>query len=372
MKRGKVIIAPNAFKGSLSAAEAASAIRNGLLRVGLREEDLIEIPIADGGDGSLDVLAKYLDLEIMRSKVNGPLWEEVAANWGFNRERKIAVIEMAEASGIKLLSKDELNPMLASSYGTGELIKEALSMGLKEIYLTVGGSATVDLGIGLMEALGIKFYAGRKEVKHVSPNDFLSIDSIDLSGYPQSSGIKIRILSDVTNPLLGPQGAAVVFGPQKGADQETVRKLEERLAHVANLLEQTSGKSIREMVGGGAAGGVTAGLHAAMGAEVIDGAEQILSWAAFDKYLEEAALLITGEGKIDTQTNYGKGPGLVARKAKEKGIRVVGLSGILDDDISGIKNFDQLIRISDPNDSLEESMRKTAENLERVVSLVIL
>lgn len=367
MKRRKIILAPNAFKGSLSAREATASIRKGLLKAGFKDEDIIDIPIADGGDGSLDVIANYLDLKITSTIVHGPTGKEVNAKWGIRNN--LAVIEMAEASGLRLLNEDELNPMQATSFGTGELIREACTAGVTEIYLTVGGSATVDMGAGILEALGVKFISGVGPLKDVKPDVFRRIQSVDVSRViALCEGVNIRILSDVTNPLLGKEGAAAVFGPQKGADPEMVNMLEDSLSHLAGMLEAVSGKSISKMVGGGAAGGVTAGLHAVLGAEVIDGADQILSWADFDRHLEGASLLITGEGKIDTQTNYGKGPGLVAKKAKEKGIRVIGLSGILDDDISGIKNFDQLIAISDPNDSLEESMRKTSDNLERVAS----
>ncbi len=367
----KIIIAPNAFKGALSATEAAKAIRRGLANAGFKGA-IIEMPIADGGDGSLDVMANYLDLEIRKAVVRGPLGKEVVAAWGLNNHKKLAVIEMAEASGLRLMKADELNPMKATSYGTGELILRAISRDAREVYLTVGGSATVDLGVGIMEALGVKFLSNGKEVKNLKPADFKRIDELDLAAI---NGIKrtfgLRILSDVTNPLLGKEGAAAVFGPQKGADEAMVEQLEDNLGHMASLLERATGKSLGGLTGGGAAGGVTAGLYAILDAEILDGAAQILTWAGFDQQLSNTDLVITGEGKIDTQTNHGKGPGLVARKANNKGVKVIGLSGILDDDLSSILNFDRLIALSDPHTPLEISMKNTALNLEKAAAAVI-
>ena len=370
MKEGKIIIAPNAFKGALSAEEAAQAIARGLRKSGFKNE-IVELPIADGGDGSLPVISKYLKAEIRSSTVKGPDGRSVKANWGFNKAKSLAIIEMAEASGIRLIPKSSLNPMVMTTYGTGQLILEAISIGAKEIYLTVGGSATVDLGVGIMEAFGAKFYSDSDELMNVKPGDFNRITSINTSKLKELTyGIKVRILSDVNNPLLGREGAAAVFGPQKGATKEMVLRLESALEHIAGILEGITGKSVRNMKGGGAAGGITAGLFLAMDAEVQDGADQILSWAGYSEHLKTASLVITGEGKIDTQTNYGKGPGFVARLAKEAGTKVVGLSGALDEDTSQIQNFDQLIAISNPNDPLEVSMKNTAVNLERAVGLL--
>jgi len=368
MKEGKIIVAPNAFKGALSADEAAQAIAKGIRMSGINNE-IVELPIADGGDGSLTVISKYLEAEMIASKVKGPDGSSVEAKWGYNKSNNLAVIEMAEASGIRLLPKSELNPMVMTTYGTGQLILEAVNKGAREIYLTVGGSATVDLGVGIMEALGTRFYIRSEVLNGIKPKDFERITNIDLT-VPEElkSKVNVRILSDVNNPLLGKEGAAAVFGPQKGATEEMVKQLESALDHMAGMLEELTGKSVRNLKGGGAAGGITAGLYLALDAEILDGADQILNWAGFKDHLKSAILVITGEGKIDTQTNYGKGPGLIARLAKEADVKVVGLSGALDEDTSQIKNFDHLIAISDPNDPLEVSMRKTATNLERAVS----
>ncbi len=370
MKEGKIIVAPNAFKGALSAEEAAQAIARGLRKSGFKNE-IVELPIADGGDGSLPVISKYLKAEIRSSTVKGPDGSSVRANWGYNKEKNLAIIEMAEASGIRLIPKSSLNPMVMTTYGTGQLIVEAVNNGAKEIYLTVGGSATVDLGMGIMEALGAKFYAESDELNDLVPGDFERITSIDVSKLKElTSGVRVRILSDVNNPLLGKEGAAAVFGPQKGATKEMVVQLESSLGHIAGILEEITGKSVRNLKGGGAAGGITAGLFLAMDAEIQDGADQILNWAGYSEHLKTASLVITGEGKIDTQTNYGKGPGLIARLAKKAGAKVVGLSGALDEDTSQIQNFDQLLAISNPNDPLEVSMKNTAVNLESAVSLL--
>tara|TARA_Y100001972_G_C7661639_1_gene333818 strand:- start:91 stop:1212 length:1122 start_codon:yes stop_codon:yes gene_type:complete len=370
MKEGKIIVAPNAFKGALSAEEAAQAIAKGIRMSGIKNE-IVELPIADGGDGSLTVISKYLEAEMKASKVKGPDGSSVEAKWGYNKSKSLAVIEMAEASGIRLLPKNELNPMVMTTYGTGQLILEAVNKGAREIYLTVGGSATVDLGVGIMEALGARFYIRSEVLNGIKPKDFERITNIDLT-VPEElkSKVNVRILSDVNNPLLGKEGAAAVFGPQKGATEEMVKQLESALDHMAGMLEELTGKSVRNLKGGGAAGGITAGLYLALDAEILDGADQILNWAGFKDHLKSASLVITGEGKIDTQTNYGKGPGLIARLAKGADLKVVGLSGALDEDTSQIRNFDQLIAISNPTDPLEVSMRNTAANLERAVSLI--
>ncbi len=372
MTDGKIIVAPNAFKGALSAEEAGHAIASGLRKVGITNE-IVEIPIADGGDGSLPVIAKYLGAEMRSATVKGPNGKWVKAGWGYSEEKRLAIIEMAEASGLRLIPKEELNPMVMTTYGTGQLIKEAMHEGATEIYLTVGGSATVDLGVGIMEALGAQFYDVTREIHDLTPGDFPNITDMDISELKKlTDQVSFKILSDVTNPLLGEEGAAAVFGPQKGASDAMVAQLEESLRHVADILEEITGKSIRNLKGGGAAGGITAGLYLTLNAEILDGADQILDWAGFNDHLKTASMVITGEGKIDTQTNYGKGPGLIARLAKEADVKVIGLSGALDEDTSQIQNFDQLIAISDPNDPLEISMKNTASNLEKAASLVIL
>ncbi len=367
MSTQKIIVAPNAFKGALSAEEAAKAITRGLVGVGARQ--VVEIPIADGGDGSLPVLVKYLKAEIRTTGVRNPFGQTINASWGYQPDSQLGIIELAEASGIRLLKKDELNPMGASSFGTGQQLFQALEAGAKGIYLSVGGSATVDLGVGIMEALGAQFFSGTKEVMNVTPAKFMDIDRVDLHKLDRLKGqAKFSILCDVNNPLLGKQGAAHIFGPQKGADADRVDQLEKGISHMAKLLEKETGSSITEIPGGGAAGGVAAGLVAALGAEIVNGGEQILELAQFEQHLRDAALVITGEGKIDEQTNYGKGPGFVAQLAHQYGVRVVGLSGSLDTDTSRIKFFDELIAISDKADPLELAMRKTAANLEKAAS----
>ena len=357
----KIIIAPNAYKGSLSSVEAAQAIANGFLQSGA-DVSLVQLPIADGGDGSLPVILEYFGGEILEDRVKGPLGEDVFAKWGYSSSSHQAIIELAEASGIRLVATKDLDPMRATTYGTGQLIEKANRKGAREIFLTIGGSATNDMGLGALEALGFRFYKGNQQIMAIKPMDFLSVTSI-IS--PEKEFPVIKILCDVTNPLIGDQGASSVFGPQKGAIPEDIEILEKSFVHIAGIIEREFRKDITKVAGGGAAGGIAAVLYGALDAEIIQGGEQILEWADFDQQLEGAYLLITGEGKIDEQTNYGKGPGLVARKAKEKGIKVIGLSGILDSDTSKIECFDQLIQISSSSMTIEESMKRTKENLEK-------
>ena len=213
-----IIIAPNAFKGSLSAVDAAQAISSGLKRSGLTD-DLQMIPIADGGDGSLPVILLHLGGEYRYEQVLDPLGKSIMATWGFEPVDKIAIIELAEASGIRLMDKHTLNPLSTTTHGTGQLIRKAIDTGAREIYLTIGGSATVDAGMGILEALGVEFMIGNQQVSHITPKDFLQITSLNTSRLTINTPIKI--LCDVNNPLLGKLGAAHIFGPQKGADQYT-------------------------------------------------------------------------------------------------------------------------------------------------------
>jgi len=342
----KIVIAPNAFKNSLTADAAATAILQGL-----RESRLDFIgecfPVGDGGDGTGDLLIKKLDAVRIETTARDPLGRQRQASFGLARDT--AIVEMASASGIRLLSREELDPLQALSTGTGDLMRAALDHGSCHIILGMGGSATVDGGAGILTALGIRFNG----------------ENIDLSGLdPRLATTHITVLCDVNNPLLGPYGAAAVFGPQKGATPEAVQQLEARLQNLAELIHKTTGKDIAAVPKGGTAGGAAAGLYGLLDAELVNGIDYFLQLTGFDEALDNADWVITGEGSLDEQTLQGKAPYGVAIHAKRKGIPVIGLAGRLPQNTQRLDEFfDVLLPINQRLLHPAEALKHTAANL---------
>lgn len=358
-----ILVCPNAFKGSLRASDAAQAITDGLHQSGLTG-DFMELPLADGGDGSLEVVAKYLKANLMHKEVRGPLGQTVMAQYGWNSQTFTGIVELAEASGIRLLRPDQLDPWKATTYGTGQLVAHLIEQGAETIYLTVGGSATVDGGLGILEALGATFHVGVLQESQVTPADIDRLTHLDLSRLQQLD-VSINILCDVDNPLLGETGAATIFGPQKGATQADVTALEKSLSYLEELVVNAGGQASAQMRHGGAAGGVAAILHGAMGATLMSGSEAILTWAGFEEALQRVDVVITGEGRIDDQTQFGKGPGLAAALAKKAGKTVIGFSGYQLPEDRGFDHFDAIFSIANGPDTLKNAMNNTVNNLER-------
>lgn len=360
----KILISPNAFKGALSAELAAEAIEMGLKQAS-SSLDCVVLPIADGGDGSLGVIARYLKAEIFSKEVVGPLGERVVANYGWHDSGQTAIVELAEASGIKLVQS--LDPWNATTFGTGQLIRGILARGAKKIYLTVGGSATVDGALGILDALGVTFFEGDELIDNPKPSDIKRISRMEVDALMQlTRECALSILCDVENPLLGDEGAAKIFGPQKGLSDKGVVWFDDALKWLADLVTVATGREVHSLPHGGAAGGVAAVLHGLLGAELLNGGEQILEWTGFLEHLGSADLLITGEGKIDQQTNYGKGPGLVARKANQAGVKVIGLTGGVQTEIVDAEFFDVVLPIiHSPEVKLQDAMNYTYTNLER-------
>ncbi len=325
----KIIIAAGAFKHSLSAADAAQAIARGLRRSGLNAS-LVLLPIADGGNGTLDACLLEGGERIVHT-VADPLGRPVEAAFGLLGDT--AVIEMALASGLELLKPDELDPLRATTYGTGELMRAALDAGARRVIVGVGGSATVDGGAGCLQALGVRLLdAGGRDVPSGGGSLHL-IRQIDVSGLdPHWRETEVIIASDVDNPTLGEQGAAAVFAPQKGASPAQVEALEANLRHFFTLTAEQVGVDVRAAHGGGAAGALSAGLMAFLGGRIEFGIDLILDLRGFDRLLDDAALVITGEGRMDAQTVHGKGPIGVARRAHARGVPTVALVGGLDAD----------------------------------------
>lgn len=368
----QILIAPNAFKNSLPADKVAQAIAAGLTRSKL-SCNITNFPIGDGGDGTMEILRSHLKLETVNVCSNDPLGRPIESTYGYRSSTQTAFIEMADTAGIRLLEEQELNPMKTSSIGTGKVILDALNRGARDIILGVGGSATVDGGCGMMAALGVKFINGGGDVLGLYPESLQEVEEIDFSGvHERLKYCNITVLSDVKNKLLGINGAAFVFGPQKGATIEQVEQLDDFLERLNCRWITHLGKDASKLIGGGAAGGVAAGLWAMAGASLVSGIDYFLETTAFDEKLKSADLLITGEGALDEQTLEGKGPYGVAVKAKERGIPVIGIAGKvpLETNEHLAQYFDEIVPISHMAASFSEMKSSTYENLVRTGKLI--
>ncbi|TAN19467.1 MAG: glycerate kinase [Chitinophagaceae bacterium] len=362
-----ILIATNAFKGSLSAETAAIYIAEGIRKSKLKCT-LTLFPIADGGDDTAALLNKKWNARKISTQVHDPLGRLIDTSFGWIQREKKAIIAMSDASGLKLLKKGELDPLHAHTLGTGELIKAALKKGAEKMIIGLGGSATVDGGSGLLKALGLRYYDKQGTEINDLPSGLIKLDKIDLKNLDKRSlSTKIIVLCDVQNKLLGDEGAARIFGPQKGANQQEVEMLEQILHQWNTKTIETMHIDMQEMQYGGAAGGVAACLVAYAGAKLVKGIDFFLDELLFDNLLTQADVVITGEGRIDAQTLEGKGPLGVAQRARQKGIPVIAMGGEIKSSHSKILSlyFDQLIAINQEDDPLEISIKNTKANLTR-------
>lgn len=360
-----ILVAPNAFKNSLDAYKAAAAIAKGLLKSRLKCT-IKCFPVADGGDGTAYLLGQHMEAGYFSVPVVDPLGRNIQAGLGIARKGTIALIELADASGLRLLSPSRYDPLRCTTYGTGQLMLAALEANVSTIILGVGGSATIDGGMGLLRALGLRFINDQGEdlkypVELTTLTDY-STAFLD----PRIMEKQVIVLADVVNPLLGEWGAARIFGPQKGATNAVIEMLEEGLKKFAALVFQKTGKDISNIIYGGAAGGVAAGLQGVMNARLMNGIEYFLDATDFDEEVKHANLVITGEGKLDSQTLLGKGPYGVARRAKKYEVPVIGMAGKIDQEsLTSLKeHFDSVIGINSKSDTEEEMLSKTANRLE--------
>ena len=372
----RILVAPNAFKESLTAVEAADALANGIQRI-LPRAKIIKIPIADGGDGTLEAVVGGTRGRIFEARVTGPLGRRITAEYGITGDGKTAVIEMSRASGLALVPPKQRNPMVTNSVGTGELILAALNRGAGHILLGIGGSATVDGGIGALQALGIRFLDRcGKPVGH-GGNGLLAIESIDMSRMPALlRRVRIQVACDVDSPMIGPKGAAAVFGPQKGATAAMVKQLDKGLAKLADLIEKTTGSRMARLAGTGAAGGISGSLLGLLGAELQPGSKLVFDLLKIRQAVSKVNWVITGEGQIDFQTPFGKGPGMLAKLAAQRRVPVVGIAGAITDDVDSLfgQGFTALFSIVNrPMDlatAMREAphlMRRTAEQVARLI-----
>lgn len=366
----RILIAPNSFKNSLDAGEVAAAIREGL------EESFLKVtcelfPVADGGDGTAMLLIQHLNARPVEVIVQGPKAEQVKALYGWLPSTRTAIIELASASGLRLLSATDRDPLHCSSNGTGELIAHALDQGATSILLCIGGSATVDGGSGILQALGYRFLDKSDNELLFMPERLQKLASIDHSkAHVRLRDCSIIILCDVRNRLLGEQGAARVFGPQKGADKDAVEKLESALQQFRDIVLKQTGIDMAAFDHGGAAGGTAAGLAALLNAGLKNGTDEFLEMTNFNKALGRSDLVITGEGSLDEQTLHGKAPFGVAVRARALGIPVIGLAGRVPLVKEPVMEpyFDAILPIGNEPAELEQAFRNTRENLIRTAN----
>jgi glycerate kinase len=360
----KIIIAPDSFKGNMSANEACTAIKMGILRADSNAV-IYSIPLADGGEGTARAITLSAGGSFVKTKVTGPLGDAVTAEFGLIEEGRVAVLDMASASGIELVSKDKLNPMKATSYGTGELIRAALDTGAKELIIGIGGSATNDGGRGMINALGFKALDEQGLAVGQGGEALGTIAVIDKSEADRRiESVSIKVACDVTNPLLGDKGASAVFGPQKGATAEMVKTLDAGLSKLADAWIRSGMANDVEQPGDGAAGGAGAALRICLDAKMESGAMLVMRYAGFFNRLHEADLVITGEGMTDGQTAEGKLCSIVARECKKAGIPAALLSGALDGDTSNLlSTFCYAVSIACGETSLEAMLANGKRNL---------
>jgi glycerate kinase len=337
----RIVVAPNAFKGSLSALEAAEAIRDGILAV-MPDAEIVLVPIADGGDGTVEALVAATGGEHRSLRVRGPLGDLVDADFGLIDRGSTAVIEMASAAGLKLVPAARRDPRITTTYGVGELLQHAFDKGARHFIVGIGGSATNDGGAGMAQALGFHLLDGYGHELPPGGKALKRLARIHVGGVHAGwKEARVEVACDVTNPLTGPKGASAVYGPQKGASPEMVAELDAALKHFAEVIRRDLDVDVEHLPGAGAAGGLGAGLVAFTGAELAPGAEMVMRAVKLDDRLAGARLVITGEGRLDSQTaRFGKGPAAVGRHARDAGIPVIALGGGLADEAELAPLFD--------------------------------
>jgi glycerate kinase len=376
----KILIAPDSFKESLSAVEVAECIEQGIKNY-RSDIDCIKIPLADGGEGTVETILHAIGGEKIPLRVKDPLLREIDSFWGLLPDHETAILEMATASGLELVSPSERNPMITSTFGTGQLIQSALDRGCRKIYIGIGGSATNDGGAGMAKALGARFMDKKgKEVddggKHLS-----NIHRIDLSRFDHRiSNCEIIVISDVQNPMCGENGASYIYGPQKGADPDMVKQLDLNLQHYGELLEKKFNKKIMTLSGAGAAGGLGGGLVAFCNADIQPGFETFSEITKIENYIKDADLILTGEGKLDYQTKFGKVPYGIAQLSRKYNKPVIGIAGSLGEGYEELYEygFQSIISIMEGPISLEGAIKNSrklilnsAESIIRMISMRI-
>lgn len=369
----RIVAAPNAFKGSLDAVEAAEAIKKGILAAG-PDCQVVRVPVADGGDGLTEVMLHGMGGRLIEKRVSGPRMEALSAPFCLVASRNLAVVEMAKASGLALLPKSMHDPMKTTTYGTGELIRGAMDSGARQIIVGIGGSATCDGGIGMAAALGYRFLDQFGTPVDPVGGALHLIASIDREKIdPRLHDIDVSAACDVTNPLTGPNGAAVVYGPQKGASSDQVTRLDAGLANLARVIKMDLGIEIADLPGSGAAGGLGGGLHAFLGAALTPGIDLVIDVVGLKQHLTDADLVITAEGQIDAQTRFNKAPAGVARLAKAAAVPCIAICGSVGEDSESLHDIgvDAVFSICSGPQSQAQAMREAGKLLARASEQVV-
>lgn len=374
----KIVIAPDSYKETLSATNVAKAIESGF-RAEFPDAEYLKCPVADGGEGSVEALVDASNGRMVHVPVVGPLAEIVQAFYGISGDGKTAFIEMAAASGIELLTPEQRNPLITTSFGTGQLILHALDAGIRHMIICIGGSATNDGGSGMMQALGMSFkdVAGHELV--YGGQALINLASIDRRQLdPRLNDCHIEVACDVTNPLIGDNGASAIYGPQKGADCSMIKELDTALAHYAQIIDEQLNKQVLQLPGSGAAGGMGAAFYAFLNAHLRPGIDIMTEAVGLEALLQGADIVITGEGRLDSQSVNGKVPVGVAQIAQKYRIPVIAIAGALGDDIDDIypcginAAFDSVYKLTTFDDivmNAYSNVQRSARNIAAVIKV---
>lgn len=368
-----IVLAPDSFKESMSAKEACIAMEKGIKKVN-ENIKCVHVPMADGGEGTMQSLVDATNGEVYSLEVVGPLGNKVQAEYGILGHGEVGILEMASASGIHLVSLEKRNPLITTTYGTGELIKACLDKGVKKLLIGIGGSATNDGGAGVIQALGGKLLDKDGDELGFGGGELGKLHTIDLTNFDRRlNDVIVEVACDVNNPLCGEKGASNVFGPQKGATSEMVNLLDNNLRHYSNIIKEQIGMDVLEVPGAGAAGGLGAGLMAFLNGTLKKGIEMVIEYAGLEEKVKDADMVWTGEGSIDFQTQYGKTPLGVATVAKKYDKPVVAFAGRIGDNIDGLyeKGIDSIFGIMKGVTSIEEALENGKENIEKTAENVI-
>ena len=366
----KIVIASDSFKGSLSSQEVADAFEKGVRDI-IEECNIVKVPIADGGEGSVDALTTSLKGEYVYVEVNDPLGRRIKAKYGFIESKKTAIIEAAAACGLTLLNENERNPMLTSTFGVGEIIKDAINRGSKKLIIGIGGTSTNDAGTGMLQALGYNFY--NIEGKPLNGNG-KSLENIsyftDIKANKSLKEIEILVACDVTNPLYGENGAAYIYAAQKGANKEMIKNLDNGLRNFATIVNKYNKSDFSFIPGAGAAGGLGFTLKSLLNAKLVRGIDIILELIDFDSIIKDSDIIVTGEGKIDSQTLMGKTPSGILNYGLRNNIPVIAICGKIDwSDNLKKSNFKEIIQINPDTISFKDAINTTtAKNNIRLVA----
>ena len=368
----KIIIVPDSFKGTLSSKQICDIMKK-KISAHFSEAEVISIPVADGGEGSVDCFLNAVGGELIQCACVNPFFEEMQGFYGILNKGGTAIIEMASCAGLPLV-EDRKNPMLATTYGVGLLIQDALQKGVREIILGLGGSATNDFGCGAAAALGVRFHDAQGELFIPTGGTLCDVEKIDIDGVDRSfRDIKFTIMCDVQNPVYGKNGAAYVYAPQKGASQEMVATLDKGLRHICDVVQRNLKIEVSDLIGGGAAGAMAGGMYAFFNAAIRSGIDTVLDAVCFDNILQDADIVFTGEGKIDAQSLQGKVIAGVAKRARAKSVPVVAIVGGIEGNIAPIYELgvNSVFTINRLPEDFSISRYKSEENLSEAMDNVL-